>query len=188
MFNLKKLRIIKLGYSKYLIIYLFLYLIFQINHIVKAGTTWDDLKLVETTPRIIHKFNLFFIDPTNGFLSEFISNFEFYGYLVLIPTYLFSKSEIVRNLFFYIFTDLFSINILNNQDFEYILRHIFLSIYVIFSLFIIFKIYSKISDEKRAFQFILIFSLIPLFSGHSLFNLKDIPFMIQSFIALKIED
>ncbi len=183
MLSPKKKRKIKLSYSKYLITYLFLYLIFQINHIVEAGTSWDDLKLVETTPRIIHKFNLFFIDPTNGFLSEFVSNFEFYGYLVLIPTYLFSKSEIVRNLFSYVLTDLFSINILNNQDFEYILRHIFLSIYVIFSLFIIFKIYSKISDEKRAFQFIIIFSLIPLFSGHSLFNLKDVPFMIQSFIA-----
>ena len=169
--------------KNYLVLYLFIYLFFQISLIVKAGTTWDDLKLIETTPRIIHKFNLFFTDPTNGFLSEFVSNFEFYGYLVLVPAYLFSKNDIVINLFSFIFKNIFNINIINNQDLEYILRHIFLSIYVVFSLFIMFKLYSKISDEKRSFQFIVILSLIPAFSGHALFNLKDVPYMIQNFIA-----
>ena len=45
-----------------------------------------------------------------------------------------------------------------------------------------FKLYSKISDEK-SFQFIVILSLIPAFSGYALFNLKDVPYMIQNFIA-----
>jgi len=174
-----------LTYVHYLSIYLFLYFITQVNFIIKGGTTWDDLKLVETTPRIIHKFTLFFSDPSNGFLSEFVSNFEFYGYLILIPAYLFSNNEFVKDFFSYIFSDLFSIDLINNQQLEYILRHIFLNIYVVFSLFLIFKLYSKISDEKRSFQFIIILSLVPAFSGHALFNLKDIPFMIQNlFVAL----
>ena len=106
-------------------IYLSIYLLNQIRLIVKGGTTWDDLALVETTPRIIHKFGLFLTDSKNPFLSEFVSNFEFYGYLVLIPTFLFSNNSFVISSFSYIFEDLLSINIINNKDFEYILKQLF---------------------------------------------------------------
>lgn len=166
-------------------IYLSIYLLNQIRLIVKGGTTWDDLALVETTPRIIHKFGLFFTDSKNPFLSEFVSNFEFYGYLVLIPTFLFSNNSFVISSFSYIFEDLLSINIINNKDFEYILRHVFLNLYLVISLFFIYKLYSRISDKKRGLQFIILLSLMPAVSGHSLFNLKDIPFMMQNlFVAL----
>ena len=71
----------KINYSRYVIVYLFFYFINQVRLILKGGTTWDDLKLLETTPRIIEKFFLYFNDSSNPFLSEFSSNFEFYGFL-----------------------------------------------------------------------------------------------------------
>ena len=166
-------------------IYLSIYLLNQIRLILKGGTTWDDLALVETTPRIIHKFELFFTDSNNPFLSEFVSNFEFYGYLVLIPTYLFSNNSFVVSSLSYVFKNLLSINLINTKDLEYILRHIFLNFYLVFSLFFIYKLYSKMSDKQRSLQFIILLSFMPIVSGHSLFNLKDIPFMIQNlFVAL----
>ena len=64
-----------------MIIYLFFFFINQVRLILQGGTTWDDLKLLEITPRIIEKFFLFFSDSSNPFLSEFISNFEFYGFI-----------------------------------------------------------------------------------------------------------
>ena len=166
-------------------IYLSIYLLNQIRLILKGGTTWDDLALVETTPRIIHKFELFFTDSNNPFLSEFVSNFEFYGYLVLIPTYLFSNNSFVVSSLSYVFNNLLSINLINTKDLEYILRHIFLNFYLVFSLFFIYKLYSKMSDKQRGLKFIILLSFMPIVSGHSLFNLKDIPFMIQNlFVAL----
>ena len=69
---INKIKNISYGYEKFLFIYLSIYLIFQIIFITKGGTTWDDLKLLETTPQIIHKFNLFFIDSSNPYLSEFV--------------------------------------------------------------------------------------------------------------------
>ena len=52
----------KTNYSRYVIIYLFFFFINQVRLILKGGTTWDDLKLLETTPRIIEKFFLYFND------------------------------------------------------------------------------------------------------------------------------
>ena len=178
-------KIILSNKSVQLILYLSIYLLNQIRLILKGGTTWDDLALVVTTPKIINKFWLFFEDSSNPFLSEFSSNFEFYGYLVLVPAFLFSNNDLIINAFKFIFQNFSSVNIINDEDFEYILRHIFHNIYFIISLFFIFKLYSKIADEKRGIQFVIIFSLIPVISGQSLFNLKDIPFMIQNlFVTL----
>ena len=84
-------KIILSNKSVQLILYLSIYLLNQIRLILKGGTTWDDLALVVTTPKIINKFWLFFEDSSNPFLSEFSSNFEFYGYLVLVPAFFIFK-------------------------------------------------------------------------------------------------
>ena len=56
--------------------------------------------------------------------------------------------------------------------------------YLIFALFLSYYLYSRISGKKRAFQFILILTLIPSFSGQALFNMKDIPYAMQAVIAI----
>lgn len=173
-----------LNYSHYTIFYLLCFFIYQVRLILKGGTTWDDLKLVETTPRIIEKFFLFFRDSSNPFLSEFISNFEFYGFLVLVPAYLFSNSAYIIRTFDFIFNDLLSYGFYRIEEIEYYLRYIFLNIYLMFTLFLSYHLYSRISGKKRAFQFILILTLIPSFSGQALFNMKDIPYAMQAVIAI----
>tara|TARA_Y100000741_G_scaffold364467_1_gene355575 strand:+ start:14365 stop:16032 length:1668 start_codon:yes stop_codon:yes gene_type:complete len=164
-------------------IYLAMFLAYQVSLILKGGTTWDDLLLLETTPRIIEKYRLFFADRSNPFLSEFSSNFEFYGFLILLPTYLFSNNLVVLKIFHFLFNDFMSLGIRNEEEIEYILRHIFLNIYLVLALFLVYKIYSKISDDKYSFLFILVLTFIPLVNGHALFNLKDIPFMVQNLLA-----
>ena len=164
-------------------IYLAFFLFYQISLILKGGTTWDDLSLLETTPRIIEKYRLFFADRSNPFLSEFSSNFEFYGFLVLLPTYLFSNNLVILKIFNFIFNNIMSLGIRNEEEVEYILRHIFLNIYLVSALFLVYKIYSKISDDKYSFLFILVLTFMPFVNGHALFNLKDIPFMVQNLLA-----
>ena len=174
----------KTNYSRYVIIYLFFFFINQVRLILKGGTTWDDLKLLETTPRIIEKFFLYFNDSSNPFLSEFSSNFEFYGFLVLIPAYLFSNSVFILKVFNFIFNDLLSYRVYGVEEIEYYLRHIFLNIYLVGTLIFSYYLYSKLSGKEKAFQFIIILTLIPSFSGQALFNLKDIPFMMQTVICI----
>lgn len=182
--HLKKMISNKTNHFRYLILYLLLFFINQVRLILRGGTTWDDLKLLETTPRIIEKFFLFFIDSTNPFLSEFSSNFEFYGFLVLVPAYLFSNSVVTLKVFDFIFNDLFSYNLYRADEIEYYLRHIFLNIYLVVTLIFSYYLYGKISGKQKAFQFILILTLIPSFNGQALFNLKDIPYMMQTVIAI----
>lgn len=165
-------------------VYLFLFFVNQIRYIIKGGTTWDDLELINTSQRIIEKFFLFFEDKSNPFLSEFSSNFEYYGYLVLIPAFIFSNLELVNSIFNFIFNDLLSNKILNEVEIEYYLRHIFLNIYLILTLFLTFLLFSKLSNKVSALKFIVILTLVPSFSGHGLFNLKDIPYAMQSLLAV----
>ena len=81
------------------IFYILLFTLYQISLVVKGGTTWDDEQLVNTSSRIINKFILFIDDPSNPFISEFVSNYEFYGYFVLIPIFLLSKNQFLSDLF-----------------------------------------------------------------------------------------
>ena len=76
------------------ILMLFLMVIFlyhQYNSVIFGGTVFDDLAHISTSERIIDKSILFFQDPNNPFLSEFNAyNYEFYGYIVAIPVFIFS--------------------------------------------------------------------------------------------------
>ena len=80
------------------IFYILLFTLYQISLVVKGGTTWDDEQLINTSSRIINKFILFTDDPSNPFISEFVSNYEFYGYFVLIPIFLLSKNQFLSDL------------------------------------------------------------------------------------------
>lgn len=176
---IKQIYNLKNSYQICAFVYLLGFLFYQMNLIQQAGTTWDDIMLLKTTPRIIEKFKLY-SDISNPFLSEFVSNFEFYGFLVLIPAYIFSNNPTVIEFF----SSVLNLKSINSLDFEFMLRHIFLNIYIIFGLYLAFNLYSKISTNKKALFFIILITLVPLFSGHGLFNLKDIPFLIQNLLAV----
>ena len=155
------------------IFYILLFTLYQISLVVKGGTTWDDEQLINTSSRIINKFILFTDDPSNPFISEFVSNYEFYGYFVLIPIFLLSKNQFLSDLFVYITNNIFGLTIKNEVEIEYYLRYISLVVYVSIVLFIIYNIYSKIQNSQNAFYFIVLITLVPSFSGHMLFNVKD---------------
>ena len=166
------------------IFYILLFTLYQISLVVKGGTTWDDEQLINTSSRIINKFILFTDDPSNPFISEFVSNYEFYGYFVLIPIFLLSKNQFLSDLFVYITNNIFGLTIKNEVEIEYYLRYISLVVYVSIVLFIIYNIYSKIQNSQNAFYFIVLITLVPSFSGHMLFNVKDIPFTMQSTLSI----
>ena len=122
------------------IFYILLFTLYQISLVVKGGTTWDDEQLINTSSRIINKFILFTDDPSNPFISEFVSNYEFYGYFVLIPIFLLSKNQFLSDLFVYITNNIFGLPIKNEVEIEYYLRYISLVVYVSIVLFIIYNI------------------------------------------------
>ena len=60
--------------------------------------------------------------------------------------------------------------------------HFFLLIYVSVCLFFICNKLSKLTNFKTSFTFLCLLILTPSFSGHALFNLKDIPYALNIFI------
>ena len=60
--------------------------------------------------------------------------------------------------------------------------HLFLNIYVVTALYFISKLLKKNWTNKNTNIFIIFLILTPSFTGHALFNLKDIPYLLQLMI------
>ena len=166
--------------------YLFLSIFFihQIFYISKGGTTWDDLEILITSERVIDKAYWFFVDRSNSFLGDFNFNLEFYGYLVPMFVYLVTSflSNNGTNLF--IFKNLIETNIYSDLDLIFLTRNLAINLYVVLSLIIIYKLIIKKEEIEFGLIFLIFLILIPTFNGHALFNIKDIPFAIQYFLAV----
>ena len=94
--KIKKLQI----EDAFVLFLMILYLYHQYFFIIFGGTVFDDLDHINTSKRIIDKSILFFQDSNNPFLSEFnASNYEFYGYIVAIPVFLFSNNQYIMSIF-----------------------------------------------------------------------------------------
>ena len=154
----------------------------QFKSLFSGGTTWDDQKLIETSQRIIEKASLFFKEPSNPFISEFDFNLEFYGYLVGIPVYVLTKNEFVQSLLSEVLF-LYGYTPLNVFDQENIIRFITLNIYIVIAIVVAYKLLLNFYSRYNALLVILFLIMIPSFSGHALFNIKDIPFALQLFIT-----
>ena len=154
----------------------------QFKSLFSGGTTWDDQKLIETSQRIIEKASLFFKEPSNPFISEFDFNLEFYGYLVGIPVYVLTKNEFVQSLLSEVLL-LYGYTPLNVFDQENIIRFITLNIYIVIAIVVAYKLLLNFYSRYNALLVILFLIMIPSFSGHALFNIKDIPFALQLFIT-----
>ena len=84
----------------------------------------------------------------------------------------------------YLFENTLNFEIYSSQDLLSISRNIAINIYVLFSLLVIYLLISKFLSKNYAFYFLIFLILIPSFNGHALFNIKDIPFLIQYLIAV----
>ena len=153
---------------------IFTFLLVQLNYINKAGTTYDADGLRFGANIVIKKIERIISFNTN-FSDLPFSDVEFYGMLVILPAYIFSHffKRFINNPSDYGFE--------NIDGLIYFLMNMYLIIYVVICLFFIIKKLNTIS-KNFTISFLLILLLTPSFSGHSLFNLKDIPFALQLFL------
>lgn len=150
------------------------FFIVQFNYINTAGTTYDADGLRFGSNIIIEK-----IKRISSFNFDFsnlpFSDVEYYGMLVILPAYIFSQffKRFVSNP--------------NDLGFEsidgviYYLMNFYLIVYVVVCLYFISKKVRDI-DLRTSLIFIIILIMTPSFSGHSLFNMKDIPYALQFFL------
>ena len=150
------------------------FFIVQFNYINTAGTTYDADGLRFGSNIIIEK-----IKRISSFNFDFsnlpFSDVEYYGMLVILPAYIFSQffKRFVSNP--------------NDLGFEsidgviYYLMNFYLIVYVVVCLYFISKKIRDI-DLRTSLIFIIILIMTPSFSGHSLFNMKDIPYALQFFL------
>jgi len=168
------------NYKKSLNIYLLLFFLLQLYYILKSGTTWDDNGLLRGTLRVFEKVRVFFREPDNPFLGDFDYNLEFYGYFALVIIYF--LSEIIQNInFVYLAGKIFNSTIVGLDHEIIISRNIALSFYLIIFLYLIYYQLEKLIDNRTAFWFVLYLTSIPNFSGHSLFNIKDVTYALHLF-------
>lgn len=160
-----------------------LFLYHQYISILIGGTIWDDPAHVTTSKRIIQKAILFFNEPNNPFLSEFESNYEFYGYVIAIPVFIVSNNDLVMSIFQNILQNNPNVNLNNFEEFNNIVRFNTISVYVVVSLSFVYKLLNNFYSKGNSLLAILFLILIPSFNGQALFNIKDIPFALQLFLA-----
>ena len=159
-----------------------IFLFTQLNNVFIGGNTYDEQFLYYEAGKIYNKIFLFFQD--REYLSSLELNpFEFYGYLVIIPLYILSNSSKINFLFNLIVENFTSISFYNPEDTFYTLSHSIFTLYVFFVLLIIFRKLTKMLNWEVSYIFIIFLILIPSFSGHALFNIKDIPFALHFFLA-----
>jgi hypothetical protein len=178
--KIKKLQI----EDAFVLFLMILYLYHQYFFIIFGGTVFDDLDHINTSKRIIDKSILFFQDSNNPFLSEFnASNYEFYGYIVAIPVFLFSNNQYIMSIFLNLLVDNPNVDINNIEEFGYIVRYNTINIYVVMVLILTYRLLNNFYSKRNSFLIILFLIMIPSFNGQALFNIKDIPFALQLFLA-----
>tara|TARA_A100001015_G_scaffold319041_1_gene440735 strand:+ start:552 stop:2282 length:1731 start_codon:yes stop_codon:yes gene_type:complete len=164
-------------------LFIIFYALHQFYYIFVGGTYWDEINGILTTGRSIEKGILFFTDRNNPKVDTFLLYKEFYGNLVLLPAHFFSRYDFVKSIFVDIFRfeNLYNNN--NSVEIQFILRHMFLNVYVIGVLILSYFKLSKMETKNFALLTIIFLTLIPSFNGHGLFNLADIPLAMQFFLS-----
>ena len=146
-----------------------------------GGVTWDETLDIYGSGKNIEKFKSFIANEELIEPSTLVA--QYFGQLIKLPIYVVSQSERAVDLFSMIFETIFQ------EESSYIeaffnLRHYLLNVYIFFSIFIIFYLLNKIIHESKISLLILFFVFWnPIFLGHAMFNLSDIPMAIQIFIA-----
>jgi len=159
----------------------FLFIIHQFFYILRGGVTWDENLDVWGSGKNIENLKFFITRQEIFELSTLPA--QWFGQLIKLPIYLFSRSERINNIFsdlIYFFTS----NQTTYIESFFNLRHFLLNFYIFLSIFVIYHFCKKVTNSDRLSLLILFFILTnPIFIGHSMFNLTDVPMAIQILIA-----
>lgn len=152
---------------------------------VKGGSTYDVFEQWMGAGYIFSKLQAYLkFDLNNSIFSNSLGIYDYFGYIFMLPAYIFER--IINTLLF----DENNIPINNlalffeSEDAQtYFSLHLFLLVYSFICMFIIYRKLTLLHSIEFSVLFLLIIFLIPSFSGHMLFNIKDIPFLLNLFIA-----
>ena len=160
---------------------LILFLFHQFRYIHIGGTTYDTISHRFASGKILNKIIAIFSgDLNNPSLSEF-STGESFGFIVMLPSYIFGHS--VRILNKQLNIDVID-NFFNTDDaIVYFFMNLSLSLYTAIGLTFVYIILKKMFGVLYSNLFLIFLLLTPSFIGHSLFNFKDIPFAISLLIC-----
>lgn len=175
--NIKKIK-----FELILLSILIIFFFHQSLNIFIGGNTYDELFLIYESGNIYNKVILFFTDNSNPKLLEIGVN-EYYGFLVILPIYILSNSSKMNALLdrFYSFFD--GLYGTNPDEIIYQNMHIFLTVYVVIMLYLIFRKLQFFYSAEVSLFVIVFLIVYPSFSGQSMFNIKDLPYALQLFLA-----
>ena len=168
-------KLIHLNNKNILLIIISIFFFTQLNFIYKGGTTYDADGLRFGSSLVIEKIRRI-LNLNFNFQDLPYSDVEYYGLIVILPAYVFAQI-ITKSLVDFDFE-----NFITDDSLIYFFMHFFLLIYVSVCLFFICNKLSKLTNFKTSFTFLCLLILTPSFSGHALFNLKDIPYALNIFI------
>ena len=167
--------------------YLFLSIFFfyQIYLMYQGGSTYDLFDLWLGSGYIYQKLQAYFnLDFSNEIFQNELGQLDFFGYFFLFPAYVIERriNKISYN------SSNEPINFLGEQfpsedALTFFSIHLVLIIYSFFLIILIANKIENIYSRKYSIIFIISLLLVPSFSGHLLFNVKDIPHLLQLFLA-----
>jgi len=153
----------------------------QLFYILRGGVTWDETLDVWGSGKNIENFKFFITRQESFELSTLPA--QWFGQLIKLPIYLFSRSERINNIFsdvIYFFTS----NHTTYIESFFNLRHFLLNFYIFLSIFVIYHFCKKVTNSDRLSLLILFFIFTnPIFIGQSMFNLTDVPMAIHILIS-----
>lgn len=157
----------------------------QFYDLLKGGATYDIFEQWLGAGYIFSKIQAIIdLDFGNTIFSNNLNYYDYFGYFFMLPAYIFER---FINGFSYNESNLpstsFALYFSSEDAQTFFIIHFCLLIYSFICLHIIYKKLTFLFDINYAVLFILIILFVPSFTGHMLFNVKDIPFLLNLFIA-----
>ncbi len=157
----------------------------QFNDMYKGGGTYDLFEQWLGAGYIFSKVQAYRnLDFNNEIFLNELNVYDFFGYIFMMPAFIVER---IVNKFFYSETNLPKNNIdtyFPSEDAQtFFTIHLVLLIYSYFCIVLIYMKLRNLTSNNFSLLFIFILFLIPSFGGHMLFNIKDIPFLLNLFLA-----
>ena len=157
----------------------------QFSDLLKGGATYDLFEQWLGAGYIFLKIQAFInLDFSNTIFLNNLNYYDFFGYFFMFPAYIIER---LVNSFSYNESNLplneFALLFPSEDAQTFFVVHFCLLIYSFVCLHIIYRKLKSLFGSDYAILFILIILFVPSFTGHMLFNIKDIPFLLNLFIA-----
>lgn len=147
------------------------YFLIQSFFIFLGGVTYDEKDYRYGSQVLLNKLYLILNGEFSNSIFDSFLTIEYFGLIFIFPAYLFAhllrvnSPEFINNYF------------LSEDSLYYFLTHIFLNIFTTIFLYFSYKLLRRIKSKDFALFFIIFLILTPSFSGHALFNFKDVPYL-----------